>query len=259
MKYIDLTLPSPAENLAADEALLDLCEDGGVDGVLRFWEPQQLFVVLGYANRAATEADLPACQAAQVGVFRRFSGGGTVLQGPGCLNYSVILRIPESAEPNSPLLGITTTNHYILQKHRDTLQPLLRTPVEIQGHTDLTIPLPPSFSPTGGEGGREGKLKFSGNSQRRKRHSVIFHGTFLLNFDLGLIEKFLRMPSQQPAYRGGRPHRDFLTNLNLAADAIKQSLRRAWEAHEPLADFPTDAIAHLTSTKYSTDDWNLKL
>src|SRR5690242_14068944 len=96
MKHLDLTLPSPAENLAADEALLDQCEAGAEGEILRFWEPREAFVVLGYANRAALEVDLPACQAHQIGVFRRCSGGGTVLQGPGCLNYSVILRIPES-------------------------------------------------------------------------------------------------------------------------------------------------------------------
>src|SRR4051794_12657586 len=96
MKYIDLTLSTPPEDLACDEALLDLCEEGSEGELLRFWEPQQPFVVLGYANQAAVEADLDACKAHEVGVFRRCSGGGTVLQGAGCLNYSVILQIAES-------------------------------------------------------------------------------------------------------------------------------------------------------------------
>jgi len=37
MNYLDLTLPSPEENLACDEALLELCDEGLGDEVLRVW------------------------------------------------------------------------------------------------------------------------------------------------------------------------------------------------------------------------------
>jgi len=62
MKHLDLTLATPAENLACDEALLDWCEEGHrADEILRFWEAKEYFVVIGYANKAATEANLSAC------------------------------------------------------------------------------------------------------------------------------------------------------------------------------------------------------
>src|SRR4029077_18373734 len=98
MKWLDLTLPTPAENLACDEALLDQCEAGQGEGVLRFWEPPGLFVVVGYANPVATEVNAAACREHGIPIFRRCSGGGTVLQGPGCLNYALILKI----ESNGP-------------------------------------------------------------------------------------------------------------------------------------------------------------
>ena len=63
MKRLDLTLPSPAENLAADEALLDWCEAGDGDETLCFWEPRETFVVVGYANKVATEVNVAACEA----------------------------------------------------------------------------------------------------------------------------------------------------------------------------------------------------
>src|SRR5438067_1520295 len=97
MKYCDLTLSTPAENLACDEVLLQLAEQNGAgDEVLRVWEPMQYFVVVGYANRVATEVDIRFCQTNSIPVLRRCSGGGTVLQGPGCVNYSLVLRISES-------------------------------------------------------------------------------------------------------------------------------------------------------------------
>src|SRR5262245_61180745 len=86
MNLLDLTLPTPAENLACDEALLDAAEAGESDEVLRFWEPKQLFVVVGYANKVVTEVNVSACESCGVPILRRCSGGGTVLQGLGCLN-----------------------------------------------------------------------------------------------------------------------------------------------------------------------------
>ena len=93
MDCLDLTLPSPAANLACDEVLLDACEEGSGPEVLRFWEPREYFVVAGFSNSVVREANLEACRHIGVGVFRRCSGGGTVLQGPGCLNYSLALKI----------------------------------------------------------------------------------------------------------------------------------------------------------------------
>ena len=92
MKYLDFTFSDPASNLACDEALLELCEGDEEDGLLRVWEPDHYFVVLGYSNKVASEVNVTACEAKGIPIFRRFSGGGTVLQGPGCLNYSLVLR-----------------------------------------------------------------------------------------------------------------------------------------------------------------------
>src|ERR1700722_8636007 len=81
MKNLDLTLASPAANLACDESLLDACEDGSGPEVLRFWQAEQCFVVVGYSNEVAREVNVAACRRADLGIFRRCSGGGTVLQG----------------------------------------------------------------------------------------------------------------------------------------------------------------------------------
>lgn len=240
MKCFDRTFDTPQENLACDEALLDWCEEGFGGDILRFWQPRQHFVVLGYSNKARTEANLDSCRALGLPVLRRCSGGGTVVQGPGCLNYSLILRIPESG----PLAFITGTNKFIMERNRGALSSLILHPSSllVSGYTDLTL----------------GGLKFSGNSQRRKRRCLLFHGSFLLGLDLSLIERVLPLPSKQPAYRGNRSHTDFLTNLSLTGTEIKRALRKVWSADESLDGFPEDKIAQLARTKYATDEWNLK-
>src|SRR5207248_7893855 len=76
MKYLDLTLPTAAENLACDEALLDWCEEEQGMETLRVWEAREYFVVLGYANKAEIEVNVKACRARRIPIFRRCSGGG---------------------------------------------------------------------------------------------------------------------------------------------------------------------------------------
>src|SRR5512139_3476750 len=92
MQLFDQTFPTPEHNLACDEALLDCAESGEGGETLRFWEPAAPFVVLGHSNRLATEVDAAACERLGIPLLRRCSGGGTVLQAPGCLNYALILR-----------------------------------------------------------------------------------------------------------------------------------------------------------------------
>src|SRR5712664_1971437 len=115
-------------------------------------------------------------------------------------------------------------------------------PVTVEGFTDLAV----------------NGLKFSGNAQRRKRRCLLFHGTFLLDLDLSLVEELLRPPSRQPAYRENRSHAEFLTRLGCPASAIKAALQKVWNAKEPLEVIPNAAISQLVRAKYATDEWNLK-
>jgi lipoate-protein ligase A len=238
MLRCDLTLSSPAENLALDEALLDTLEESGGGELLRLWEPAEHFVVVGYANAVTREVNVPFCQAAGIPVLRRCSGGGTVLQGPGCLNYSLIVRISESG----PFRTIHTTNQEIMERHRAVVADLTGLPVEVKGHTDLAVR----------------GVKFSGNAQRRKRAFLIFHGAFLLSLDISLVERTLRMPSKQPDYRSNRPHSDFLMNLGIGSGVLKEALVQAWQAAEPLRQVPLERMADLARAKYTRAEWNLK-
>jgi len=238
MNYCDVTMATPAQNLACDEVLLDLAEAGLGGPLLRFWEPRQHFVVLGYSNHAAREVNLDFCRQEGIPVFRRCSGGGTVLQGPGCLNYSLILRI----EMPGPLAGIHSANQFIMDRQAHALSRALGRKVEQQGDTDLAV----------------GRLKIAGNAQRRRRSFLVFHGCFLLNLDFDLLDKALPMPSKQPDYRQNRSHGDFLLNLQIPAEVLKSSLCAAWEAQEPAAPPPFQAIEKLAREKYLSDEWNFK-
>jgi len=252
MNVLDFTSPTPAENLACDEALLDWREENDGDEILRFWESPEPFVVAGYSNKIATEVNTAVCEAQNIPIFRRCTGGGTVLQGRGCLNYALVLRIAEE----SPLANISSANKFIMERNRGAVESEVRSrkleaSSKVCSHTDLALVV--GRSPT------IAFRKFSGNSQRRHKRFLLFHGTFLLDFDLALIGDFLHLPSREPAYRARRGHRDFLMNLGLPAADVKLAMQRAWKADAPLEDAPLERIAKLARDKYATREWNWRV
>jgi lipoate-protein ligase A len=248
MQLLDQTFSTPAENLACDEALLDFSEENGGEGFLRFWESPEIFVVVGYGNKIADEVNVAHCAAKKIPVLRRCSGGGTVLQGPGCLNYALILPIKE----NSPLATISGTNRFIMEKNRAAIEleirnQKLKIEISICGHTDLAINSQLSTLD-----------KFSGNSQRRRKNFLLFHGTFLLNFNFALVEEFLLTPSREPDYRKNREHQKFLTNLNLTPEILKTVLAENWHANISPENNYSIFLKKLVSEKYSQEKWNNK-
>jgi lipoate-protein ligase A len=238
MKYLDLTFDDAARNLACDEALLELAEAQQLnDSLLRVWESANYFVVLGHSNPMSSEINVAACEANGISILRRMSGGGTVMQGPGCLNYSLILT-----STTHRLSSIGGDFHYVLERHRNLIAQLAGVAARIDGISDLTV---------------KGR-KFSGNAQYRKSRAVLIHGTFLLGFDLSLIDRYLHLPAKQPLYRRGRPHAAFLANLDLASDAVCDSLREVWLAGEVFSEVPLKRIEALVRERYGQDAWSKK-
>lgn len=238
MKLLDHTCATPEANLACDEALLDAAESEVGGSCLRFWESSQLFVVVGYANHVSREVNVSFCQEHAIPVLRRCSGGGTVVQGAGCLNYALVLPI----DARGPTRNISAANQFIMERNRAALERLTGQPIAIAGHTDLTM------------AGR----KFSGNAQRRRHRFLLFHGTFLLHFDLSLIAAILNHPSLEPEYRERRAHGEFLVNLGQVAEKAKVALQGVWAATEGIAAVPEPRLRQLVTQKYATADWNLK-
>jgi lipoate-protein ligase A len=225
-RLLDLTLSSPAENLALDEALLEEVEENGGDPVLRFWESDHLFVVLGRASSPTDDVHLAACQQDAIPVLRRASGGGTVVLGPGCLCYA--FAIPLALHP--ALSSIRGTNQFILARMAKALH-RWQPAVAFKGISDLAI----------------GNLKISGNAQRRTREALLFHGTLLYGLQAGVVARYLKHPKRRPDYRGDREHDAFLMTIQASPSHIKQAIAAAWEAHITMNSWPEDRLARATA------------
>jgi len=236
MRYLDLTLPGAAENLALDEALLEEAEsDDSAAETLRLWEPARPMVVLGRSSKIEDEVDLDACRELEIAVLRRVSGGAAVLAGPGCLMYALVL----SCRLRPGLRSAGRAHQFVLGAIAAALRPLLPE-VVCRGISDMAI----------------GQQKFSGNSLRLKRDHLLYHGTLLYDFPLELIGHCLKAPPRQPEYRSGRSHREFLANLPVPRASICHTLMTAWEAHHLCDDWPQQQTARLVAEKYRQPKWN---
>jgi lipoate-protein ligase A len=238
MKLLDLTLPTPAENVALDEALLDAAEAGELnDEVLRLWESPEVAVVVGRSSRVEEEVNVAACREAGIPLLRRASGGAAVVIGRGCLMYGVLLKYAGREH----LRMLDNAHQHVLDVLVSALEPLIREARHV-GTSDLAI----------------ADRKFSGNSLRCKRGHLLYHGTVLYDFDLTLIDRLLEMPPREPDYRAGRSHHDFITNAGASAVKIRHAIRNGFNAAEPLVDWPRVRMQQLVATRYSSDAWNLK-
>ena len=235
MKILASQFSDPLENLACDEVLLDLCDSGAVESALRFWESQEYFVVLGYGNNLEAEVNRAACLQRGTPVFRRCSGGGAVLQGKGCLNYSLVISLPA----HEALATVDGANEFVMQRHRKVMEKLIAAPVFVQGHTDLVAD----------------DCKFSGNAQRRRKSSLLFHGTFLMDFEIPLMDRLLLIPLREPSYRLGRSHSRFTRNLRLPREQVVAALREHWEAEEELESFDFAAVRSVALARRGDRRW----
>jgi len=190
------------EHLEAEWQLFQALEAGTTGHLCRTWETSRPVVVVGRNTSIADHVIEGACFRDAVPVVRRFSGGGAVILGPGCVNYALGVSLVSHPE----LLDVANSFRMILER----IAGALNVPeLAVAGGTDLAL---------------DGR-KVSGNAQRRGRRVLIHHGTLLYAFDSSLAARYLRDPLRQPAYRAGRRHTDFIGNLPLSRDALEARLQ----------------------------------
>jgi lipoate-protein ligase A len=238
MKLIKYESHTPEENIALDEYMLSRAEQGHLGETIRFWESGEYFVVTGRSGKVRDECFRQLCREEGIKIIRRISGGGTVLQGPGCLNYSLVLSYARARA----LEKINSSYRFILEEL-------------IKGFADKGIKA--DYLPVSDMAVED--KKFSGNAQARKKKYFLHHGTVLYDFALNKIPRYLRHPPREPRYRKRRPHELFLCNIQLNRKVIEFIIKKPFlgkSSWYELSEADKKEVLFLVNEKYSSDHWN---
>ncbi|MFC1549029.1 biotin/lipoate A/B protein ligase family protein [Candidatus Omnitrophota bacterium] len=241
MQLVEFSTNIPEKQIALDELLLRKAEAGEMGEALHFWEAKEYYIVVGRACRIEEDCFEESCARDNMKILRRISGGGTVLQGPGCLNYSAIL----SYENDEGYGSVGTSYKVILKRISDALEEKDFN-VEFRTVSDLAL---------------DGR-KISGNAQARKKKYFLHHGTFLYDFDLDKIPRYLKHPSREPEYREARLHKDFLKNIPMRKEELEDVIKKAFSCGKDIWIPSNEELKNLkllVKEKYESSNWNRAL
>ncbi len=158
-------------------------------------------VVLGRGSKPELELELEACLADAVPLSRRRGGGCAVLLDPGNLIVSAALPV---AGLTGNLRAFARLSEWLAAALASLGIPGLRR----EGSSDLVL----------------GDRKVGGACIHRTRDLLYYSTTLLCAPEVALMERYLRHPPREPAYRGGRRHAEFVGSL-LAEPSLDATAR----------------------------------
>ncbi len=172
-----------------DEALLEAAHRSGEPRLAIYAHPDVACVIgRGGDPRIETRPELLAADG--VPLRRRRGGGCAVVLDPGNLVCSIVLPWPGVGD-------ITRAFSLLSEAVAAALAAAGRPGVQRAGTSDLAL----------------GDRKLGGSCIWRTRGLLYYATTLLVDPDWRLIDRYLPHPPREPAYRAGRPHREFLTSL----------------------------------------------
>jgi lipoate-protein ligase A len=271
-RLINTGLGNPAWNMAVDEAILNAHSRGLVPPTVRFygWDPPTLSI--GYFQRATKEVDFDALKERGFGFVRRPTGGRAVLHDRE-LTYSVIVSESHPMMPTSINESYRVLSMGLLEGFRELgfEAEMVSLADEKEKEKFASLGSAACFdSPSWYELVVEGR-KVVGSAQTRQLHTILQHGSILLDLDIDQLFAVLSFPSERVRER-------FRTAFTDKAVSIKQFSGRDLSYDEAVAAFTIgfarglgvrlepseltdqerELAMQLVREKYSTDEWNFK-
>jgi lipoate-protein ligase A len=176
-----------------DDGLIDATRADGLPR-LKIYRPDFTAIVLGRGSKPATEIFSEEAERDKIAVLRRHGGGCAVVLDPG--NVILSLTLPGTGFRKVNEHFATITSWLIDGLSRAGVRDVRR-----EGISDLAV----------------GDMKIGGACMQMKRDYVYYSVSLLYDPEIVLMEKYLRHPPHEPAYRRKRAHRDFVGSIRLMA------------------------------------------
>ena len=225
---------NPYQNLAVEEALMDMVKEG--ECILYLWQNRHT-VVIGKNQNARMECKVDKLEEENGFLARRLSGGGAVFHDLGNLNFTFIMRKED----------------YDLERQVDVIAKAAQSfgiDVVKSGRNDILA---------------EGR-KFSGNAFYSNNVSSYHHGTIMLDVNPEMLPRYLNVSLDKLKSKGVDSVKSRVINLkelnsDISVEGMKEALLWAFEQvygskPNPIirSDFDARKVAALTE-KYASDEW----
>lgn len=155
------------------------------------WVPDDFYVVLGNSNKPEKNLIEKNIRDDDVTVYKRPSGGETVILTPRTMVMSVKTTLEHFSNPSAHF-------RYFNQKIIDALSSLEVNDLHYRGISDIAI----------------GDRKILGSSIYRKRKILFYHAVLNVSESVDTIARYIKHPTKEPDYREGRDHHEFVTSLH---------------------------------------------
>jgi lipoate-protein ligase A len=238
MKYIESPSHDAYFNMALEEYIFDRLPRS--DEYFMLWRNDNAVVVGAYQN-TAEEINAQYVREHGISVVRRLSGGGTMYQDLGNLNFTFVVNQDKARNLDFSIF----------------IDPVVRAlaqmgiKAEHNSRNDITI---------------EGK-KISGNSQYNKWGRTMHHGTLLFNSDLSVVGKALNVKADKIASKSIKSVRSRVTNIidylneSITMDDFKRMLLKKMFSANALVPYSLSEedikeVMLLRNGKYASWEWN---
>jgi lipoate-protein ligase A len=175
-RLLDTGARSGAENMALDEALLELKASGKMPPTLRFLQFSNPTVLIGHHQSVEEEVRLDYCRTKGIEINRRLTGGGALYWGRNELGWEIYIskedpRVPSRIEDLYRKMGEAAALGLRHLGVRAYFRP--RNDIEIHGR------------------------KISGMGGTELSGAILFQGTLLVDFDVDMMLRSLRIPTEK--------------------------------------------------------------
>lgn len=271
-RVLNTGFSGPAWNMAVDEAILNAHSRGLVPPTIRFfgWDPATLSI--GYFQRSAKEVNFDALTEKGLGFVRRPTGGRAVLHDQE-LTYSVIVSESHPMMPTSVNESYRVLSMGLLEGFRELglNAEMVSLADEEEKKKFESMGSAACFdSPSWYELVVEGR-KVVGSAQVRQLHTILQHGSILLDLDAELLFSVLTFSSDRIRERMMETFKERAVSIkDFSGEVI--SYDRAVEAFTAgfarglgvklkaagLTPFEQELAEQLVREKYGADSWNYK-
>lgn len=165
------------------------------------WRPESTSLVLGQSNHPESSLITENVIQDQIPVYKRPSGGETVILTNNMLVVSVAFQVKSLQNPK---IYFEKINHAIIQAlESQGVQGLYQ-----RGISDISIH----------------QKKILGSSIYRTTEKMFYHAVLNISENIDTISKYIAHPAKEPDYRQGRTHKEFVTSLSEAGYTLSHNL-----------------------------------